>query len=171
MHLVKRTLPCWQHWGWRWHQKEPLLWVLKRDEEEATGKLQITLGNEGPCQAECAAETVSWDESRQKSSETVVNVAAYFLCTKNVLELRVRSLQLQWLLPSLGPPSAHQDPPQFFCTIITCFLVGNWHVKLNYWFYNIISTSPAPRLSNLATHRHFITRQATFTAKNLCYLS
>ena len=64
---------------------------MKRDEEEATGKLQITLGNEGPCQAECAAETVSRDESRQRSSEAVVSVAAYFLCMKNVLELRVRS--------------------------------------------------------------------------------
>ena len=133
-------------------------------------EVATSLGNEGSCQAECAAETVLWDESRQKSSGTVVSVAAYFLCVKNVLELRVRSLQLQWLLPS--PICTPRPSPIFLTwTIITCFLVGNWHVKLNYWFYYIISISPAPSLSNLATHRHVITRQATFTAKNLCYLS
>ena len=130
-----------------------------------------SLGNEGPCQAECAAETVLWDESRQKSSETVVSVAACFLCMKNALELRARSLHLQRLLPS-RPICAPRPSPVFLtCRIITCFLVGNWHVKLNDWFYYIISISPAPSLSNLATHRHVITKQATFTAKNLCYLS
>ena len=102
--------------------KEPLLWVLKRDEEEATGKLQKMLGNEGPCQAECAAETILWDESRQKSSETVVTIAAYFLCKKNVLE--------QGSFPP-GAPSAHQDPPQFFwpaqSSPASCWAIDMWN--------------------------------------------